>query len=250
MALIPVFIFEYVIISISRSMRKLIPLILCSLCMLLPYIPFIEVIAGFDAQLCAYFISEASFLFNVLYAAFLLPFAIMIIRILLRFKLWKRRETASKKSIRMQAVFVISFAALFFIALFTVSLLTAAAQESAALKKPQKKSDSVSLSFERTAQLGRSLFTLKLSSERPVVRYYIEISSSSVLPVFEANYPYDMFVKPAAAVFALDDYPPDPFILNFSTKGIQNTLCTVIAVIEADEGIRIEQHSCTIAGIH
>ena len=250
LALIPVFIFEYVIISISRSMRKLIPLILCSFCMLIPCIPFIEVIAGFDTRLCAYFISEASFVFNLLYAAFLLPFSIMIIRILLRFKSWKRRGAASKKSICRRAIFVVSFIALFFICLFTLSLLTASVQGGTALSSAGKKERAVSLAFERTAQFGRSLFTLQLSSKQPVVRYYIEISSSSVVPVFEANYPYDMFVKPSAAVFALDDYPPEPFVLNFSTEGIQNTLCTVTALVQTDEGIKTERLAYTIAGTH
>ena len=251
LALIPVFIFEYVIISISRSVRKVIPLLLCSLCIPILYIPFIEVIAGFDAQLCAHFISEASFLFNLLYAAFLLPFAIMIIRILLRFKLWKRRGTKSKKAIRMQTFFVMSFIALFFIVLFTLSLLTdSAQQEDAALPDLHTKENTVSLSFERTAQFGRSLFTLKLSSKQPVIRYYIEIGSSSVVPVFESNYPYDMFLKPSTAVFPLEDYPPEPFTLNFSAEGIRDTLCTVIALVQTDDGIKTERLAYTITGVH
>lgn len=87
----------------------------------------------------------------------------MIIRILLRFKLWKRRGTKSKKTIRMQTFFVMSFIALFFIVLFTLSLLTdSAQQEDAALPDLHTKENTVSLSFERTAQFGRSLFYIEV----------------------------------------------------------------------------------------
>lgn len=250
LALIPVFIFEYLIISASRRMRRLISLILCSLCMLIPYMPFIEAIVRLDTALCSYFISDASFIFNLLYAAFLLPFEIMIIRILIRFKTWKRRGMESKKIIRIRALFAVSCIALFFITLFTFSVLSASVQADTALRGDEKRPRAVSLSFERTAQFGRSLFTLALSSKQPVVRYYIEISSPSVLPVFESNYPYDMFLKPSTAVFPLDDYPPEPFILNFSAEGIQNTFCTVVALVETDEGIKTEQLSYTITGAH
>lgn len=250
LALIPVFIFEYLIIYVSRSMRRLIPLILCSIGMVVPYIPFIYVISRLETDLFAYFISEAPFLFNVFYAALLLPFEIMIIRILIRFKTWKRRGTEAKKSIRQKAFFAVSFFALFFFGLFTVSLVIRSGQPASDSASAEKQGRAVSLAFERTAQFGRSLFTLKLSSNRPVMRYYIEISSSSVLPVFESNYPYDLFLKPSTAVFALDDYPPEPFILNFSAEGIYDTLCTVTALIETDEGIQTERLAYTIAGAH
>ncbi|WP_428770147.1 hypothetical protein V1L52_12620 [Treponema sp. HNW] len=250
LALIPVFIFEYIIIYISRSMRRLIPLILCSLCMLIPYMPFIQAIASLDTDLCARFIGEAPLILNLLYAAVLLPFQIMIIRMLIRFKSWKRRGTAAKKMIRRQAFAAVSLVALFLLCCLTLSALITSVQSSAKLRTSENKKDSVSLVFERTAQFGRSLFTLKLSSGLPVMRYYIEITSSSVLPVFESNYPYDMFVKPSAAVFALDDYPPEPFVLTFSADGIQDTVCRVTALVQTDGGIKTERLSYTIAGIH
>jgi len=248
-ALIPIFVIEYIIVSVSRSVRKIVPLIVCTLFMILPFVPFIRGFQNFNSELHSAFISAASFSENLLYAAILLPFLIMIIRILIRFKLWKRRGPEAKKRIRLRALSAAGIFTLFFVSLFGASFFTRSSEKKHGSPE-NADTPNISLALERTVQFERSLLTLKVSSVLPVVRYYIEVSSESVLPVFESNYPYDMFLKPFTAVFALDDYPPDPFVLTFSAAGVHNTLCTVIAYVQTDTGIRREELAYTIAGAH
>lgn len=107
---------------------------------------------------------------------------------------------------------------------------------------------SVSLVPERVVQFGRSIMTFTLTSKRPVVRYYIEVTSETVLPILESNYPYDMFAKPFTAVFAPDDYPPQDFMLSFSVEGVKTVLCTVTAYVQTPNGIHTEKLAYTIAG--
>ena len=145
-----------------------------------------------------------------------------------------------------------AFALICFCAVFIVSttvfLFTAPAKRNNAVKAlPTKKT--VSLSLERTVRFEHGFFVLHLSSALPVIRYHIEINSQSALPVFESNYPYDMFAKPLSAVFALDDYPPEPFTLNFSTDGVHDTLCTITAYFKDGGVIKTEQLHYTITGI-
>lgn len=253
-ALIPIFIVEYLIVYISRGMRKISSLIVALVFMLLPYIPFITAFTEFDSALYTHFITEASFAYNVLFAAVLLPFLIMGIRILIRFKLWGRRTNskdrrladAKNKMFAQSAFALICFCAVFIIST-TVSLITMPKKQTKALKTlPAKKT--VFLSLDRTVHFERSFFVLHLSSELPVIRYHIEINSQSALPVFESNYPYDIFAKPLSAVFALDDYPPEPFTLNFSTDGTHDTLCTVSAYFKDGDTIKTEQLHYTITG--
>lgn len=254
-ALIPIFIVEYLIVYISRGMRKISSLIAALVFMLLPYIPFITAFTEFDSALYTRFISEASFAYNVLFAAVLFPFLIMGIRILIRLKLWGRRinskarrlADAKNKMFAQSAFALICFCAVFIVST-TVFLFTTPAKRNNAVKTlPTKKT--VSLSLERTVRFEHGFFVLHLSSALPVIRYHIEINSQSALPVFESNYPYDMFAKPLSAVFALDDYPPEPFTLNFSTDGVHDTLCTITAYFKDGGVIKTEQLHYTITGI-
>ncbi|MGI5173652.1 hypothetical protein H0R92_08635 [Treponema sp. OMZ 840] len=246
--LILLFIFEYIIIYISRTMRKVFPLIGCMIFMLLPFAPFINALTGFNSELCFRFISGARFGYNILFAAILLPFLIMIVRILIRFKLWKRRGSEAKSKIRMHAVFAAVFFVCFFTVTFAVSFVLRSVYKNKNASQPIE-TKAVSLIPERIVQFERSIFTLKLSSKLPVIRYRIEVRSQTVLPVLESNYPYDMFLKPFTAVFALDDYPPEPFTLSFSAQGINNTVCAVTAYIKTETGIQTEKLSYTITGV-
>ena len=247
-ALIPLFITEYIIVYISRTVRKVVPLALCLLFMLVPYMPFIKAVGEFDSELTLRFISGADFLFNLLYAALLLPFLLISIRILIRFKLWKIRGNDAKRKMRVNALYSLFFFVCFFTVCFGIFSFIRSAQKKRETLGGAKTVQSVSLVPERVVQFGRSIMTFTLTSKRPVVRYYIEVTSETVLPILESNYPYDMFAKPFTAVFAPDDYPPQDFMLSFSVEGVKTVLCTVTAYVQTPNGIQTEKLAYTIAG--
>ena len=246
--LIPIFIAEYIIVYISRTVRKVVPLALCLLFMLVPYIPFIKAVGEFDSELTRRFISGADFFTDLLYAALLLPFLLISIRILIRFKLWKMRGNEAKKKMRIYALYGLLFFLCFFTVCFGVFSFIRAGQKRREALDAAKNVRSVSLVPERVVQFGRSIMTFTLTSKMPVVRYYMEVTSETVLPILESNYPYDMFAKPFTAVFAPDDYPPQDFMLSFSVEGVKTVLCTVTAYVQTPNGIHTEKLAYTIAG--
>lgn len=249
--LVPIFILEYLIVYFSRRTRKIKFLILYVLIMLTPYIPFIISLRSFDHAFTIEFISHASFLINFLFACILLPFQIMTIRILIRLKLWGKHRSATKKRLYIQlAVVLIAITLLYFISLFVPRIILSTQIPPSALEQLHSESNkSLQIKTSQINRIGQTTSTLEISSAQQVLRYYIEISSNDPLPVFDANYPYDILSKPLTAVFELDEYPPEPFVLTFTTKEFQDTLCSITAWVKTDTGIQKEEVQNTIVGL-
>lgn len=238
--LIPFFVLQYFIIRISQRLRKLVPIMLCLILMVLPYIPFIISLNSLDYSFVAEFIIHANFGINILMACFLLPFEIMAIRIFIRLKLWAMRlKTSPIKILKQVLIIFVSIVFLCFLIIIISNYLHSTQVNSLSPNNSQiSLNDSISVTASHTLYFENNVQTLEITSQYDIVRCIIEISADNPLPVFDANYPYNILEKPFTAVFDLSDYPPEPLILTFTTQAMQKSTCTGTAWIQTDEGIK------------
>ncbi len=234
--LAPLFIGQYIVVQISQRMRRIFPIIICFGLMTLPYIPLVFNIANAYNILSLEKIMNASFGTNLILACFMLPFQIMIIRILTRLKFWGMRLKDNRQKISKQCIVVLSLiTVLISLTLITMQVLRPSFDDDN--NKATSLDNAIQISHSQKAQFGNVLQTLEIKALQNVIRYHVELSSTSTLPIYDANYPYDILSKPMTAVFALDDYPPNPLILNFTTQDETKILCRISAWIKTNSSI-------------
>ncbi len=235
--LFPLFLGQYIIIQVSQKMRKVHHITICLALMILPFFPYIFNVAQLDYLQSFDYISNASFFNNILMACILLPFQIMAIRILIRLKLWGMKLKINQKKIIKFILFVIStFIVLLITMLITVKIYTST-RKTITQQELESLYNNFNINIEQESQLGYTLHTVRVNTVEQVLRYTIEISSQDPLPIFDANYPYDILSKSYTAIFTIDEHPPNPFILSFTSKGDLEITCIITAWIQTEFGI-------------
>ncbi len=234
--LAPFFIGQYIIVQISQKARKVSAIIISLLLMIAPYSPLLFNIVNISDILNVDSIMHAGFGINILLAFFLLPFQIMIIRILTRLKLWGMRVKTNKKKIIMQLQIL---TALIIVIVITTLLVTHSYNTLKQEKYTPKQIETsdILITSTYTEQYENFLQNLTIQTEDPVYRYHIEIQSENTLPIYDSNYPYDILSKPFTAIFTLEDYPPNPLRISFTAKSNSPIYCKITAWIITENGL-------------
>ncbi len=236
--LFPLFLGQYIIIQVSQKIRKIRYMIICLMLMIAPYIPYILNLTQLNYLDSFDYITNSNFINNFLMACILLPFQIMIIRILIRLKLWGMKVKTNKTKIRK--MFINALGTFILIIVFTVTFVKI--YNSTKTEITQQELESIYKGFniqvEQAEQLGYALNTVVINSNIQVLRYYVELISTDPLPIFDANYPYDILSKPFTAVFNLDEYPPNPLVLTFTSQADVDIICEIHAWVQTDYGIK------------
>ncbi len=234
--LAPLFICQYIIVQISQRMRRIVPIVICLVLMASPYFPLLLNIVNSNQILNISSVLNSSFIINLLLACFMLPFQIMVIRILTRLKLWGVRSKTNKKKIAKQSIVVISVV----VCITVVSVIFVQTQSTSKFRQTDAVEDineSFNLVNTQKTQFGNILQTLEIRSEMEVIRYDIELKSDNIIPIYDANYPYDILSKPLSAIFTLDEYSPNPLVLNFTTQNNTDIHCYIDAWVKTPDGI-------------
>ncbi len=235
--LAPLFIGQYIVVQISQRMRRIVPIMLCLIFMTLPYFPLVFNIVHVNSILNVESIMNADIGMNMLLAFFMLPFQLMVIRILTRLKLWGMRLKTNKQKIVKESLFVVCLITL----IFTITVIASQIYESADSEESTKNveiSETLHVSNSKKYQFENTLQTIEIVSDYTVVRYVIELKTQNALPIFDANYPYDILSKPFTAIFNLDDYPPNPLKVDFTTQNDNSIICAITAWVNTDTGIK------------
>ncbi len=223
--LAPLFVGQYIIVQISQRMRKVVPIILSFLLMIVPYFPLVFNIVSANDILNVESIMNAHFGMNILLACFMLPWQIMVIRILTRLKVWGMRHKISKEKILKQSIVIICIIA--FLTLVTVIITKIVTDDNNA--QAISNTGNITLTSESTEQFGNILHNLEISSQSTLLKCIVEVESENTIAIYDANYPYDILSKPFTAIFTLEDHPPNPLVLSFITEPKTNSICRITA---------------------
>ncbi len=233
--LMPLFIFQYLIIQASQKVRKLGPIIVCYILMFFPFIPFIINFANSNAIFQLNDIINAGLGTNLLIAFFMLPFQIMTIRILIRLKIWGTRIKFNYKNLYIKLGILVLVLLLFTGLTFYFSQTIPNAIETSEQNTIQE--DSFEIHETSVDKYGNVENTLTIKTDEKILHYSIELYSRKPIPIYSANYPFDIMNKPLTAVFTLDDNPPNPLQLTFLSSSKDSIRYSLVALVNTPNGI-------------
>ena len=75
---------------------------------------------------------------------------------------------------------------------------------------------------------------LNINSNNNVIKYDISINSPSLIPIYDANFPYDIMTERSTALFNLNEYPPKNLTLSFSSSTKYTIKIDIIAYIQVN----------------
>ena len=75
---------------------------------------------------------------------------------------------------------------------------------------------------------------LNLKSTSNIIKYDISISSPSLIPIYDANFPYAAMTERGTAIFNLDEFPPENLTLSFSASTKYTIQIKIIAFVQVN----------------
>ena len=238
------FSFEFLIILITSSFKKRKNLFLTIALMVLPFLPYLLFTDGAILNNIFRIASRTSFIGNVLLALLLIPFQIVWIKILIRMKHFGKQKGVTFKRILIDVL--MNLGAIFFVVLFIQILIHTDTIPKTKLEKTKEISTTDKSFIEHvsnhTINYDTEDIECIIESSLPVLRYEIKIHSASLLPIYEANYPYDILTEQEWALFHLDDYPPNPLLLRFSSDAsLDKRLYITAYLLDGNEVVKTEE---------
>lgn len=220
---------EFIILLITSNFKQKKGLFFTLFLMIVPFLPYIIFTDTIVRNNLSRLASHTSFFGNILLSMFLIPFQIIWIKILIRMKHFGKQKGVTFK--RITSDIIMNFGAIIFIILFIQLLVRTniISEENFEKTNPilefqnSENSENSENSYiktisNRTVNYDTEDTECIIESELHVLRYEIKIHSNSILPIYEANYPYDILTEQEWAILSLDDYPPNHLVLRFSSQ--------------------------------
>lgn len=212
-----IFLIEYLIIYLSRLVRKVIPLIICSFLMLLPFAPYAINIIEFASPEKLLGLVNSGIIGNILYACILTPFQIMWLRILVRLDIFgKHKHVPPLKRLAIvgfvMVVMVVSV--ILSIVIGSIVLYKSLPRISPLQNKPQEYQivdvpQSVNFTVLQDSYLELRTVKISISSQLPIIRYNVRVKTTEKLPVYDSILDFQTVQTESGveAHFLIPDYP-------------------------------------------
>ena len=228
--LLPLFLIQFLIVQASQKVRNVKILIIYYIAMMFPFIPFIINSASSNEILQLESVTNAGIGINTLIAIVMLPFQIMTIRIFIRLKIWTTKlKFNPKKFITGLSILVFC---LIVVTIVLIVVTKAPQIESSTKLLDTENAELIAITTHNTEKYGNISHTITLKTDEKVAKYEIELYSDTTLPIYSANYPFDILEKPHTAIFTLSENPPNPLIVEFLSAGKSDIICSITAWID------------------
>lgn len=217
---------------ISRMTKKTAMLIIFTLFLSAPVILYGVFALAYIQKSALLKIIDASLGLNTLFAALLLPFTFMVVRIAVSTGI-PGTMPGRKKRIIIETITVIS----------TTLLIIAAGTIATRMMKPGQLEERTEINemtgvlhanIQKEVKNDRLNFELRLSASYPVIRYDVSADSDATMPFYYANFPYEYSSSDGKTVFLLDENPPQPFIITGSVSPTETVTFTISAYMHTD----------------
>lgn len=241
--LLPFTIF-YIVILCSRPVKKwwinLIILILMSIppvYVLLQSGPWLreDIVISF---------TSSSLILDFFLSLLLLPYLLMIVRILIGSGIWNRNKGLKRILIEL-AILSALLAAAFIITVNLDKEYTAVeiTEDGQSVQPAESDGTLVTVNAGGTISNGMLYFNLQLSSEENILRYDISVTSEAAVPLYSAELPFTFGNAPGNAVFTLDENPCNPFSVTATASSSLPFEINISALIQVNKEFVLEKHT-------
>ena len=90
------------------------------------------------------------------------------------------------------------------------------------------------VNYSKNIIFEKQEINLNINSNNNVIKYDISINSPSLIPIYDANFPYDIMTERSTALFNLNEYPPKNLTLSFSSSTKYTIKIDIIAYIQVN----------------
>ena len=224
----------YIITYLSRAVKNTPLLSLAFFTIVLIFVPIFFTDFESLKQILA-FVNNANIIHNIFIALFLTPFVLMVIRILVLEKLYKNNKLSNYKKLIKQLVILTSiFAGLIIYSSVIEFVITKTQPNSKNILTitQDDKTDFFKANITEKVIFEKKEIDLSLESNNQIIKYEISISSPILIPIYDANFPYDVMTERNTAIFNLDEYPPQNFTLSFSASNKYPITIDILAYVQ------------------
>ena len=227
----------YIITYLSRAVKKTPLLTLAFLATVLIFVPLFFTDFESLKQILS-FVNNAKGIHNLFIALFLTPFVLMMIRILVLEKLYKNNKLSNYMKLIKQLIILVSIFAGLIIFSSVIEIIISKTQPNA--KNILSITEDAKVNYFNTELSEKVIFEkkeidLSLLSNSEIIKYEISISSPILIPIYDANFPYDVMTERNTAIFNLDEYPPKNFTLSFSASNKYPITIDILAYVQLSQ---------------
>ena len=245
LSLLLIFSTELLLALIFLKIRRIFPMVVIGLIMILPFALMAFAIFTMPRQNILFRFFNASFLENALISCLIMPVEFTWVRIAVRLGLF------GKHMKRRHFPYIISIGLFLTAAVSAVIIFQNNAQQRIMLPRPseQKSPELNALSFEvsRSKIMNRNRIDFQVSSSEMLLKLEIKVSAEDGIAIYDANFPFQALNGNHEASFILGDYPPNPFIIQFTCEsGVPITIETTAYLKTKDAGTVQETKTVTV----
>ena len=231
------FLFAYIIAYLSRAVKVSSPLILAFFSMIIIFVPIFFTDFESLKQILS-FINNANGINNFFFALFLTPFILLMIRILVSKNLYKNNKLSNYKKLFKQLIILGAVFISLIIYSTVIGLVISKSKinsENILTYTIDNQSEYFNFDYSKKNIFEKQEIDLNLKSTSDVIKYDIAISSPSLIPIYDANFPYDVMTERGTAIFNLDEFPPENLTLSFSASNKYTLQIKIIAFVQASQ---------------
>ncbi|MBR6216688.1 MAG: hypothetical protein IKQ84_09775 [Spirochaetaceae bacterium] len=245
LSLLLIFSAELLLALLFLKIRRIFPMVVIGLIMILPFALMAFAIFTMPRQNILFRFFNASFLENALISCLIMPVEFTWVRIAVRLGLF------GKHMKRRHFPYIISIGLFLTAAVSAVIIFQNNAQQRIMLPRPseQKSPELNALSFEvsRSKIMNRNRIDFQVSSSEMLLKLEIKVSAEDGIAIYDANFPFQALNGNHEASFILGDYPPNPFIIQFTCEsGVPITIETTAYLKTKDTGTVQETKTVTV----
>lgn len=240
MSLFYLFAWEYVLVYLSRLMKRTVSLAMAFIILTIPFIPYFAQIVVYAQQSSIYRITFCTPQENLLISFALLPFEFSWLRILSRLNsMWKKVEKKRRKFIKQNIIAITSSVAIFAVILMVTSKIIPQKyrQES---QEPVKEfftthnDDIIKIEYADNVYFGNINRKLHIQLAKKPENVKITLIGKTASPLQYSEFPYTSDSRYYADFIKLPVYPPEDFYIPFIANRSTDMYVLVQATYDSD----------------
>ncbi|MGP1587665.1 MAG: hypothetical protein ACTTHG_04915 [Treponemataceae bacterium] len=231
----------YIFAIASRLSKKSTYQVIFLWLMMIVFLPLF-IISEKNLSDIAFYFTNGTFFNNLFLSLFFTPFTVLSIRLNVNSSRYKNHDIKNRSEYKIllkKLCFSLGILVFVVIGIWTAKLInTKLFTEQKVMQVihvEQNPENSVSVKLKQNFTLGKENLEISIGCPKNTIRYIIKISSSTLMPIYSANYPFDAFCEKNSIVFDFEEFPPEKNELNISANPNQDYLVTVITYTQKDQ---------------
>ena len=246
------FLFQHLIIFISRYIKHFIPLAVFFIFLLLPYIPYFIQFLKFTTEENFNVFINCSFLINLALSFALLPIELFILRLVSKLKQILDSTDEETKKFQKQNIVAISISLALFLIIFVVLVnflpnnFISSSETKQNFNFIQSEKDLIKIDVKKSKFFEETSFQIEINLSENAEQCLVSVSSSSVCPIIYSDDIHFSNKNNFTDYFLIPNFPPKNLNFSYISQTKEQTILKVQAVFLQNQNDYILQEKSII----